>query len=222
MGLTYMNARFYSPTSGRFLTADTLIPSPTNPQSHNRYSYVLGNTLRYTDPTGHLSEDEIEKYFGFTTKQQIIDAYGKAVADILWNTEISWGDVLSYSCDECNGGRGYVMLLLKQVSANTEKFRGSFWGIEATHYGLDHRGIEVSMGVIKPEFIEKSISKTEYYKNNYGNIPINKNAYGMGHQGNDMLAGSWYDVAFFRPLAFLASLKFGGKGWAAYDIVTEI
>ncbi|MCL4872360.1 MAG: RHS repeat-associated core domain-containing protein, partial [Anaerolineae bacterium] len=55
MGLTYMNARFYSPTTGRFLTADTLIPSPANPQSHNRYSYVLGNALRYTDPTGHMA-----------------------------------------------------------------------------------------------------------------------------------------------------------------------
>jgi RHS repeat-associated protein len=55
IGLTYMNARFYSPTTGRFLTADTIIPSPTNPQSHNRYSYVLGNALRYTDPTGHMA-----------------------------------------------------------------------------------------------------------------------------------------------------------------------
>ncbi|MCL4872070.1 MAG: RHS repeat-associated core domain-containing protein, partial [Anaerolineae bacterium] len=55
IGLTYMNARFYSPATGRFLTADTLIPSPANPQSHNRYSYVLGNALRYTDPTGHMA-----------------------------------------------------------------------------------------------------------------------------------------------------------------------
>ncbi|MCL4872273.1 MAG: RHS repeat-associated core domain-containing protein [Anaerolineae bacterium] len=53
IGLTYMNARFYSPTSGRFLTADTLIPSPTNPQSHNRYSYVLGKVMTMIDPTGH-------------------------------------------------------------------------------------------------------------------------------------------------------------------------
>ncbi len=46
-------ARHYSPYLGRFLSADTLVPSPQNPQSLNRYSYVLGNPLRYTDPSGH-------------------------------------------------------------------------------------------------------------------------------------------------------------------------
>ncbi|MEJ5312656.1 MAG: hypothetical protein WHX52_23065, partial [Anaerolineae bacterium] len=29
------------------------VPSPANPQSLNRYSYVLNSPLRYTDPTGH-------------------------------------------------------------------------------------------------------------------------------------------------------------------------
>jgi hypothetical protein len=40
IGLTYMNARYYYyvPGLGRFLTADTLIPDPTNPQSHNWYT----------------------------------------------------------------------------------------------------------------------------------------------------------------------------------------
>ena len=47
-------ARAYSPVLGRFLSADTLVPSPGNPQSLNRYSYVLGNPLRYVDPTGHM------------------------------------------------------------------------------------------------------------------------------------------------------------------------
>ncbi|MDQ1301913.1 MAG: hypothetical protein QG637_1835, partial [Chloroflexota bacterium] len=46
------NARFYSPALGRFLSADTIVPSPGNPQSLNRYAYVLNNPLRYTDPTG--------------------------------------------------------------------------------------------------------------------------------------------------------------------------
>ncbi|MEZ4513968.1 MAG: RHS repeat-associated core domain-containing protein [Chloroflexota bacterium] len=57
LGLLYYNARFYHPSIGRFASADTLVPSPAIPQSFNRYSYVLGNPLRYSDPTGHVCYD---------------------------------------------------------------------------------------------------------------------------------------------------------------------
>ena len=46
-------ARWYDPAIGRFLAADTIVPEPGNPQSLNRYSYVLNNPLKFTDPTGH-------------------------------------------------------------------------------------------------------------------------------------------------------------------------
>ena len=52
-GLYYYGARYYDPLIGRFISADTLVQSPANPQTLNRYSYVLNNPLRYTDPTGH-------------------------------------------------------------------------------------------------------------------------------------------------------------------------
>ncbi len=52
-GIYYYGARFYSPKLGRFLSADTIVPSYADPQALNRYSYVLNNPLRYTDPTGH-------------------------------------------------------------------------------------------------------------------------------------------------------------------------
>ncbi len=52
-GLYYYGARCYDPVLGRFTTADTLVPDLTNPQALNRYSYVLNNPLKYTDPTGH-------------------------------------------------------------------------------------------------------------------------------------------------------------------------
>ncbi|MDJ0757038.1 MAG: polymorphic toxin-type HINT domain-containing protein [Ardenticatenaceae bacterium] len=51
--LIYMNARFYVPGVGRFASADTIVPDPTNPQSYNRYSYVLNSPLNFTDPSGH-------------------------------------------------------------------------------------------------------------------------------------------------------------------------
>jgi len=53
-GLINMNARLYDPVLGRFLSADTIVPSPGNMQAFNRYSYVLNNPLLYTDPTGHI------------------------------------------------------------------------------------------------------------------------------------------------------------------------
>jgi hypothetical protein len=37
---------------GRFISPDTIIPNPANPQSFNRYSYCLNNPLKYIDPNG--------------------------------------------------------------------------------------------------------------------------------------------------------------------------
>jgi RHS repeat-associated protein len=52
-GLYFYGARYYDPAIGRFISADTIVSDPSNPQSLNRYTYVLNNPLRYTDPTGH-------------------------------------------------------------------------------------------------------------------------------------------------------------------------
>jgi RHS repeat-associated protein len=57
LGLLYYNARFYAPALGKFISADTIIPNPANPQSYNRYAYVLNRALNFTDPTGHRECD---------------------------------------------------------------------------------------------------------------------------------------------------------------------
>lgn len=38
-------ARYYSPALGRFLSPDTIVPQPGDPQALNRYSYTLNNPL---------------------------------------------------------------------------------------------------------------------------------------------------------------------------------
>lgn len=53
LGLLYYQARYYLPGVGRFISADTIVPNPANPQSFNRYTYVLGNPLKFIDPSGH-------------------------------------------------------------------------------------------------------------------------------------------------------------------------
>jgi RHS repeat-associated protein len=50
--LDYMHARYYDGELGRFLSPDPATGSPRRPQTWNRYSYALGNPMRFTDPMG--------------------------------------------------------------------------------------------------------------------------------------------------------------------------
>jgi len=51
-GLYYMRQRYYNPEIKRFVNQDVLTGSIGNSQSLNRYSYVQGNPVSYTDPFG--------------------------------------------------------------------------------------------------------------------------------------------------------------------------
>ena len=51
-GLYDYGARWYDPAIGRFLAADSIVPNPGDSQALNRYMYVLGNPLKYVDPSG--------------------------------------------------------------------------------------------------------------------------------------------------------------------------
>ena len=63
IGLYYFNARHYDPLLGRFVQADSVIPNVGSSQSLNRYAYVNGNPLKYTDPSGHWLESAIDIAF---------------------------------------------------------------------------------------------------------------------------------------------------------------
>lgn len=66
-GLDYFGERYYSSTMGRFTTVDPLGGSArlSNPQTMNRYVFVLNNPLRYVDPDGLKDKDpwdQLEDY----------------------------------------------------------------------------------------------------------------------------------------------------------------
>ncbi len=54
-GLYFYEARYYDAALGRFISADTIVPNPGNPQDFNRYTYANNNPVIFTDPTGHFA-----------------------------------------------------------------------------------------------------------------------------------------------------------------------
>ena len=74
------NARHYYPFTGRFISPDTIVPEPGNPQSLNRYSYANNNALRYTDPSGYAAiggddYDDADYYESFVYFAEVLPAY---------------------------------------------------------------------------------------------------------------------------------------------------
>ena len=54
LGLYNYKSRLYDPVLGRFLSPDSRVPDPGNPQALNRYIYCLNSPLIYEDPSGHF------------------------------------------------------------------------------------------------------------------------------------------------------------------------
>ena len=52
-GLYYLNARYYNPEDGRFLTEDTYRGENNQPDTQHLYVYCANNPVNYVDPSGH-------------------------------------------------------------------------------------------------------------------------------------------------------------------------
>ena len=52
-GLYYLNARYYDPENGRFLTEDTYWGEVNDPDTLHLYVYCKNNPINYVDPSGH-------------------------------------------------------------------------------------------------------------------------------------------------------------------------
>jgi RHS repeat-associated protein len=165
-GLMDYNARYYNPRLGRFVSPDTIIPDLSSSQDWNRYSYVRGNPLVYIDPTGHLSEDEIEEYFGFEDREEAEEIWGEELAGQLWGTDVTWGDVLDYD-------GGSALLALFETGQGTGIFEGGFLGI-----GGDYSGVKVPNSEFRSsERVRPNAELTKIYKD----------------RGNENLPKRWVD-----------------------------
>ena len=159
-GLVYLHARFYAPWSGRFVSADTVVPQAGNPQAWNRYSYGLNNPVAYIDPTGHFTEQAIYNY--------LLELYEDKAQSILdtWKADKDWwamlseaqaGDVLYGGfADYTPGplflqpGRGFLLQFLGSgvdklegvIAASTDDFKRQWFSLNDIRRGYTYQSCE--------------------------------------------------------------------------------
>ena len=71
-GLYYLNARYYDPETGRFISQDSYRGKIDDPNQWHLYAYCANNPINYVDPSGHI-------YAKFT-RAQTQDQYRALVA----------------------------------------------------------------------------------------------------------------------------------------------
>ena len=62
-GLLYYNARYYDPSLGTFIAPDSMVPNPARVIDYNRVLYARGNPLKYSDPSGHATWEEMNNWY---------------------------------------------------------------------------------------------------------------------------------------------------------------
>ncbi len=86
-GLYYLNARYYNPENGRFLSQDTYRGETTEASSWHLYAYCANNPISQLDPSGHYIETVFDVIsMGWSAYDFITRPSWVTAGSLLWDT----------------------------------------------------------------------------------------------------------------------------------------
>jgi RHS repeat-associated protein len=167
-GLYNYNARLYDPDLGRFLTPDTIVPDPENPQALNRYSYVINNPMLYSDPTGHSWWSKIWHGFLAAIKNADVDV------SVSVNTSYGYGGSGSGPTVSINTGGSISSTPGKSSNPSMNNngpsitaYSGGEWSSASSLYSQVLNGFRGYDNRLELKYIE--LAGNPYYKGDAGN-----------------------------------------------------
>ncbi len=195
--LINMNARIYDPFIARFTSPDTMIPHPDMIQSYNRYAYVYGNPIKYSDPSGHFIQFIVGAIFvaiAASSDNPTVQKIGMAVGSMMMFGGVDLGSpfvngaVVGFTKDFIASGGDFGQAIQGAVTsamsaAGAEGVADHFgheWSIEgALAHGITQGAIgAISGGSFKGGFISAFVSKVTSAGLRTWNIAQTRNADG--------------------------------------------
>ena len=85
-GLYYLNARYYNPEDGRFVTENTYRGETNEPDTQNLYVYCADNPVNYVDPSGHWIDTVLDvASLGYSIKEFMSNPSWSKFGYLLWD-----------------------------------------------------------------------------------------------------------------------------------------
>jgi len=193
-----------SPYINRFLQPDSIIPNPANPQSLNRFGYVLNNPLRFSDPTGHRNCEED----GFKCENvELVNKIQNKYKNITIKNIYSWN---LKDLKEIDSGLNMIMGK-NGFNGNTNAFGNAFG--QVTFNPVPNRSLDIYENgkLVK-------VNANADYKTGLINVTPNANDETIVHEMGHILSGSLKRqnerVSSYREM--YSHVFDGGQGATAY------
>jgi len=154
----YLRARYYEPSTGRFITQDSYKGDPKVPSTLNLYVYCKNNPLKYTDPSGNdvIINDRAGQWADFS--RQLTELTGYTFS--LDNGHLKFGcPVIRANCYSSKSGAA-VRLIYQMITSKTtisldlttgfSGVAGSFSEKAPQSHLIDVGDIQYELGIYRP------------------------------------------------------------------------
>lgn len=186
-----MNGRIYDPTIGMMMSPDNFVQDAGSLVNYNRYSYVLNNPLKYTDPSGEIVWAPI--IIGAAAGAYV----GGSMANNDYNP-LDWdytsGNTWGYMVGGAivGGVSGYLSYTVATSGIPFANTASIFTGSNVNSYGMSivtngKNDVSLSFGIASYNFEAGEFG----YLGKAGNSTLENIGYGLGAMANiaDVLAG---------------------------------
>ena len=214
-GLYYLEARYYDPETGRFISQDSIdFLVPNHLTGLNLYAYCNNNPVMYSDPNG---------CFAFTTAMIIGLIAGAVIGGTL-------GGVSAYQSAKESGKSGWELAGATLLGVGTGAILGAGVGVVATAGtpylmgGLASLGSKLIADTVAYTTFEKPFGSWEDYAISFvfGGLTKGLGLKGAGVKG---IIGTSIDVGARPAISQLVKMGTRGKTWStdkyAYDVIVR-